>query len=367
MSEIYKRRYEWDKVIESYEAILAVNSSGYYAERAKNAIADTRKYRLLIQEESRKYQDHRERYAQDNAREHYDLAAQALFNVAEGYEKLSDYPEAIVHYAQVVDEFPDYENAPVALTKIGDIHFYKLYDYDAGRPVYIKVIEMYPDSFDAAKAIRLLRESASTLSEIADCQAEINRLWNEATMEYRVTNRKISPNKKYSFRRIIPVVVLNYQAISRRWQCLRNFPSAILASRNSIIAYEAWTGPRLGSTFAIADAHYRIGRLYQLNDQLEQAIDAYQELLDNSPDSGKRSEGVYQQAVCYRRIGEFTKSYEGLKAYMNLGPDAEYYQEAEQNVRQFEMDEDGDGYKSYIEQESGTSDLNPNDYPRGNF
>ena len=105
MSEIYKRRYEWDKVIESYEAILAINSSGYYAERAKNAIADTRKYRLLIQEESRKYQDHRERYAQDNAREHYDLAAQALFNVAEGYEKLSDYPEAIAHYAQVVDEF----------------------------------------------------------------------------------------------------------------------------------------------------------------------------------------------------------------------------------------------------------------------
>ena len=263
--------------------------------------------------------------------------------------------------------FFDYENAPVALTKIGDIHFYKLYYYDAGRPVYAKVIEMYPDSFDAAKAIRLLRESARTLSEIADCQAEINRLWNEATMEYRVTHRKMSPNKKYSFRRIIPVVVLNYQAISRRWQCLRNFPSAILASRNSIITYEAWTGPRLGSTFAIADAHYRIGSLYQLNDQLEQAIDAYQELLDNNPDSGKRSEGVYQQAVCYRRIGEFTKSYEGFKAYMSLGADAEYYQEAEQNVRQMEMDEDGDGYKSYIEQEAGTSDQNPNDYPRGNF
>ena len=79
--------------------------------------------------------------------------------------------------------------------------------------------------------------------------------------------------------------------------------------------------------------------------------------MDNNPDSGKRSEGVYQQAVCYRRIGEFTKSYEGFKAYMNLGADAEYYQEAEQNVRQFEMDEDGDGYKSYIEQESGTSEL----------
>lgn len=367
ISDIYKRQYEWDKVIDSYEAILAINSSGYYADRARSAIADMRKYRLLIQEKSRKYQNCQELYAQDNAREYYDLAARALFDVAEGYEKLSSYPEAIAHYAQVVDEFPDYEQAPVALTRIGDIYFYKLYDYDTSFPVYNKVIEMYPDTYDATMAIRLLKNSDRNLREIAHYQTEIDRFWNEATMEYRVTNRKMSPNKKYSFRRIIPIVVLNYQAISRRWQYLRNFPSAILASRNSIIAYEAWTAPRLDSTFTIADTHYRISRLYQLNDQLEQAIEAYQELLDNNPDSGKRSEGIYQQSVCYRRIREFTKSYEGFKAYMSLGPDAEYYQEAEQNVRQIEMDEDGDGYKSYIEQNAGTSDQDPNDYPRVKF
>ena len=111
-------------------------------------------------------------------------------------------------------------------------------------------------------------------------------------------------------------------------------------------------------------SRYQIGRLFQLNGQLERAIEAYQKLLDKHPDSYYWCvRGVYQQAVCYREIREFTKSYEGFKAYMSLGPDVEYYKEAEQIVRQFEMDQDNDGYKYYIEQDAGTSDQVPNDYP----
>ena len=56
MSEIYKRRYEWDKVVESYEAILAITPSGYHADRAKSAIADIHKYSLLIQAGRRNYE-----------------------------------------------------------------------------------------------------------------------------------------------------------------------------------------------------------------------------------------------------------------------------------------------------------------------
>ena len=184
MSEIYKRRYQWDKIIESYEAILAVSPSGYYADRAKSAIADIRKCGLLIQKEQRKYQDCKELYAQDNARENYDLAGGALFNVAESYEKLSNYDEAIAYYAQVVDEFPDHEKAPVALTKIGDIHFYKLYDYDAGFPVYYKVIEMYPDTLEAAMALRQLKHTHRDLHDIARCQTHINEWRTGETIEY---------------------------------------------------------------------------------------------------------------------------------------------------------------------------------------
>ena len=414
MSEIYKRRYQWDKIIESYEAILAVSPSGYYADRAKSAIADIRKCGLLIQEEQRKYQDCKGLYAQDNARENYDLAGGALFNVAESYEKLSNYDEAIAYYAQVVDEFPDHEKAPIALTKIGDIHFYKSYDYDAGFPVYYKVIEMYPDTLEAAMALRQLKHTHRDLHDIARCQTHIDEWRTGETIEYagspgyhKITEmypdvvevirairqlkhtrgdlRDIARNQTdtdkcrneespiiwSNFGRpvtcLIPItdeVVRNYQEISRRWVCLRNFPGAILAYRNSILVYQP--GGYLDSSVddRIPYSRYQIGRLFQLNGQLERAIEAYQKLLDKHPDSYYWCvRGVYQQAVCYREIREFTKSYEGFKAYMSLGPDVEYYQEAEQIVRQFEMDRDGDGFKSYMEQDAGTSDQDPNNQP----
>ncbi len=108
ISEIYRRHYEWDKVTESYEAILAIAPLSYYADRAKSGIADIRKYRGLIDEKRRRYPNpnYGALYEQDNAKEHYDTAAQALYDVAASYEQLGDYPEAIANFQLMVDEFP---------------------------------------------------------------------------------------------------------------------------------------------------------------------------------------------------------------------------------------------------------------------
>jgi tetratricopeptide (TPR) repeat protein len=352
ISEIYSRRYEWDKVVESYNAITAIAPLSYYGDRAKSGVTDMRTYRGLIEEAQRKYQEYSALYAQDGARENYDKAAQALYDVAESYEKLGDYPEAITHYELVVDEFPDYEKAPMALTKIGEIHFYKLFDYRGGWPAYNKVIEMYPDTYDATKAIRLLKETDRTLTGIAQNQAEIQRYESKKATDNISTERRIVPSERYCIY-YIDIVVHCFQFIGRRWEDLRNYPSAI-------VAYRTLVDERPHNESVAADARHQIGRLYQLNGQLDQAIDAYQELYDKSPESLWRAEGIYQQAVCYREIREFTKAYEGFKAYMNLGRDVEYYQEAEQVIRELEMDKDGDGYKSDIGQETGTPDQDPN-------
>lgn len=355
ISEIYSRRYDWDKVIESYNAITAIAPLSYYGDRAKSAIADMRKYRGLIEEAQRKYKEYSALYVQNNARESYDVAAQALYDVAESYEKLGDYPQAITHYQRVVEEFPDYEKAPMALTKIGEIHFYKLFDYRGGWHAYNKVIEMYPDSYDATYAGRLLKETDRTLTEIAQNQAEIRRYRSKSVIDYIPTDRRIISGERY-VPRINDIVVQCYQFIGRHWEDLRNYPSAI-------VAYRTLADELSYKKFAAADARYQIGRLYQLNRQFDQAIDAYRELFDNNPESLWRAEGIYQQAVCYREIRETTKAYLGFRAYMNLGGDAEYYQEAEQIIREFELEEDGDGYEFDVEQEAGTSDQDPNDHP----
>ena len=355
IAEIYKKRYEWDKATEHYNAIIEIAPSGYYGGQAKSGIANIRKYRKLIGDKRRRYQNYLALYEQNNEQDHYDTAAQALYDVADSYEQLGNYPEAIAHYERMVEEFPEHDKAPPALTKIGYVHFYKLYDYVGGWPAYNRVIGMYPDSYDATQAIRLLKETERTLTEIAQNQAEIRRYRSKKAIEYENSGRVILPNERYGGR-YVDIVVQCFQYIGRRWEDLRNFPNAIVAYRTLVdqLSYKK---------FAAADARYQIARLYQRNGQLEQAIEAYQDLFKNNPESTWRAEGVYQQAVCYRGIREFAKAYEAFKAYMSLGREVEYYREAEQIVRQFEIDQDGDGYKFYVEQEAGTSDRDPNDHP----
>ena len=352
ISEIYSRRYDWDKVIESYNAIIAIAPMSYYGDRAKSGVTDMRTHRGLIEEAYSKFKEYSALYAQDGAPENYDKAAQALYDVAESYEKLGDYLEAITHYELVVNEFPDYEKAPIALTKIGEIHFYKLYDYLGGWPAYNTVIEMYPDSYDATKAIRLLKETDRTLKEIAQNQAEIQRYESKKATDNISTERRIVPSDRYCIY-YVDIVVKCLQFIGRRWEDLRNYPSAI-------VAYRTLVDERPHKESVAADARYQIGRLYQLNGQLDQAIESYQDLFDNNPESMWCAEGIYQQAVCYRGIRETTKAIEGFKAYINLGRDVEYYQEAEQVIRELEMDKDGDGYKSDIGQGTGTPDQDLN-------
>ncbi len=355
ITEIHRRRYEWDVVVENYSAIIDLAPSSYYGDRAKSGISDMRKYRGLIEEKRRRYQNYSALYAQDNEQENYDIAAQALFDVADSYEQLGDYPEAIAHYQRMVEEFSEHEKAPVALTKIGEINCYKLYDYQGGWYVSNKLIEMYPDTYDATKAVRLLKETSRHLEEIALNQAEIKPYQSRKAMEYEEDGRKILRSESYCVY-YVDNTVQCYQFIARRWEDLGNYPGAI-------VAYRRLVDELPHKRFAVADARYQIGRLYQLTGQLDQAIDAYQDLFDNHPESTWCAEAIYQQAVCYREIREFAKAYAGFKAYVSLSLDVKFYREAQRIIAQFEMDEDGDGYKFYVEQEAGTSDQDRTDYP----
>ena len=92
-----------------------------------------------------------------------------------------------------------------------------------------------------------------------------------------------------------------------------------------------------------ADASYQFGRLYQKDGYYEKAINAYEkaitayeDLFENAPESTWRDEAVYNQAVCYDAIHEFTKAHKLFKAYMKLGKDMEFYRQAEQKVQQYE-------------------------------
>ncbi|MCE2414985.1 tetratricopeptide repeat protein [Candidatus Poribacteria bacterium] len=356
IAKVYKRRYDWDKAVEHYQAIVALDPTGYYANEAKSGTANIRKNREVIKAKRAEYQNYKAIYDDSPTDETFNIAAEALYEVARAYESLENYTESIRNYERMVEEFPEHPKAPQAQFQIGNVYFYTLFDYGGGWPAFVGVAEKFPDSYEASQAGTLLKQTNEILIEISFLMDEINKFRNKKAVEYQKTGRKITPADMWVMG-YSDQVVQNFQQIGGNWEKLRNFPRAINA-------YKTLARDLSHKKFASADALYRTGTLYQQNAEYERAIEAYDNLFENAPESVWRNEAVYQQAVCYRSIREFGAAYEGFKAYMSITKgDTPYLREAEQIVRQYELDQDEDGYKFYEEQEAGTSDQDASSHP----
>ncbi len=356
IAKIYKRRYDWDKAVEHYQEIVALDPTGYYANEAKSGTANIRKNRDVIKTKRAEYQNYKAIYDSAPTDETFNIAADAIYEVARAYESLENYTESIRNYERMVEEFPEHPKAAQAQFQIGNVYFYTLHDYKGGWPAYVAVAEKFPDSYEASQAGTLLKQTAEVLTEISFLKDEIDKFRNKKAVEYQKTGRKITPADMWVMG-YSDQVVQNFQQIAGNWEKLRNYPLAI-------DAYTTLARDLSHKKFAAADALFRVGSLYQQNGDYERAIQAYQNLFDNAPESVWRNEAVYQQAVCYRSIREFGAAYEGFKAYMSITKgDTPYLREAEQIVRQYELDQDEDGYKFYEEQEAGTSDQDASSHP----
>ncbi len=389
VAAIYKKRFEWDKATEHYQAIVDIAPTGYLGGRAKSGIADIRKNRQVIQENRRTYQNHAplskdlakramevEQRAMEastpeevemlnqeaqilnqQAQESNDTAVRALYEEARAYQTLGNSEEAIKQFGRAVEEFPQHKLAPQAQFQIGNIYFYDLYNYsnNGGWGAFVKVIEKFPDSYEASDAETLLKKSADILTEIKQDQDDIQKYTSKKAIEYERAGRKILPSDRY-VAGYAERIAQNFQNIGSGWVQMRNYPFAIAAYRKLAenLSYKK---------FHAADALFRIGDLYQKDGQYQRAISAYDDMFDKAPESTFRDEAVYQQAVCYRAVREFGQAYRAFKAYMSIDKEGKYYREAEQIVRQYDLDQDGDGFKFYVEQEAGTSDKDPNDNP----
>ena len=330
--------------------------TGYYANEAKSGTANIRKNREIIKTKRAEYQNYKAIYDNEPTDETFNIAAEALYEVARAYEGLENYTEAIRNYERLVEEFAEHTRAAQAQFQVGNTYFYELYDYQGGWPAFNAVITKFPDSYEASQAGTLLKQTAEILTEINFLKDEIDKFRNKKAVQYQKTGRKITPADMWVMG-MGDQVVQNFQQIAGNYEKLRNYPRAINA-------YKTLARDLSHKKFAAADALYRTGTLYQQSGEYERAIQAYNDLFENAPESVWRNESVYQQAVCYRAIREFGSAYEGFKAYMSITKgDTPYLREAEQIVRQYELDQDQDGYKFYEEQEEGTSDQDANSHP----
>ena len=310
IAKIYKRRYDWDKAVEHYQAIVALDPTGYYASEAKSGTANIQKNREIIKAKQAEYQNYKAIYDTEPTDETFNIAVEALYEVARAYESLENYTEAIRNYERMIEEFPEHPKAPQAQFQVGNVYFYTLFDYRGGCTAFVGVTEKFPDSYEASQAETLLKQTNEILVEISFLMDEIDQFRSKKAVKYQKTGRKITSADMWVMG-YSDQVVQNFQQIGGNWEKLRNFPRAINA-------YKTLSRDLSHKKFASADAMYRTGALYQQNGEYERAIEAYDNLFENAPESVWRNEAVYQQAVCYRSIREFGAASEGFKAYKRI-------------------------------------------------
>lgn len=345
IGECYKLQFKWDESIRQFQMVVdAEPPTSYLSAEARSRISQIRDGRRDIE---------RLKIVHDN-NPGTEQAADALLELGSVYEnKLDDYDNAIKTYRQLVEEFPGTPKAAQGQVSIGYIYLNKVYDYTKAWDEFKEVNEKnYPElRFRISEVQDLLRETNKVLGEIREHQAFISMSQKRKIPKVG----RISGYEIYGVRQ--DQVSQSFLAVGKKWTQLRNYPRAIEAYRILI--------ERLPLMLRqVAQARYGIAEIYQLNlGRYFEAIDAYEEYIKYHPTDFRRDEAIYNMAICYESLRDYNMAYESYKTYRDTYSEGKFFKPAELKVRQYEYDEDQDGFPYYKELTAGTSDTDPNQHP----
>ena len=345
MGECYKFQFKWDEAAEQFQMVADSESpTSYLGAEARGRISQIREGRRDIQ---------RIKIIHGN-NPGTDIAADSLLELGSVYEnKLNDYENAIKAYQQLIEEFPGTPKAAQAQVNIGHIYLYKTYDYLKAFEELKKVnLENYPNLKFRVAEIESLRRSFNKT------QGEINVLWafiQESQKRKIVPGRKITGYEIYGVKR--EQVAQSFVSMAKKFRQLKNFPRAIQTYRILIERLPLM----LRQT---AQARYGIAEIYHLDQgQYMEAIDAYDRYIMKHPTDFRRHEADYNKAICYESLRNYEKAYLTYRGYRDTYPEGKFFKAAELKTRQYEYDEDQDGFPYYKEIVAGTKDTDPNDHP----
>ncbi len=345
VGECYKFQFKWDEAMAQFQVVVDSEPlTSYLGTEARNKISLIREGRRDIQ---------RTKILHDN-NPGTELAADALLELGSVYEnKLDDYETAVVTYRQLIEEFPGDAKAAQAQINIGYIYFYRMYDYDKGWPEFKKVnIENYPNlKYRVGEVDDLLRDINKTLIEIREHRDFIKRSQKRKIPK----NREVSGYEIYSVKQ--DQVAQSFLAIAKKWRYLKNHPK-------SLEAYQMLIDRLPLMLNQAAEARYGIAEMYHLDQaRYFEAVDAYKGFIKYHPTYFRREEATYNMAICYESLRQYAEAYDTYEAYRDTYPEGKYFKQAELKVRQYEFDEDGDGFPYYKEAAAGTSDTDSNSRP----
>jgi tetratricopeptide (TPR) repeat protein len=344
IGECYKFQFKWDDALASFQKVVDAEPTTYLGAEARNRIAQ-------IREGRRDVERLKILHANNPGTE---IAADSLLELGSVYNnKLGDYPNAIKTYNQLAQEFPGSSRAAQGQIEIGYIYLYKLYDYDTAFKEFAKVnLQNYPDlKFRVSEIEDLRRNVNKTLGEIAGLVAFIKDSQKRKIPE----GRKVTGYDIYGVKE--DQVAQSFVAVAIKWRSLKNYPKALEAYRMQLDRLPLQLSSSAESRYGIAEIHLE-------RHEYMEAIDAFNEFIAKNPTYYRRSEAVYNMAICYEALRQYEKAYEYYRTYSVTYPEGERIKAVGLKVRQYEFDEDQDGFPLYKELDAGTSDTDPNSRPK---
>jgi len=342
IGECYKLKFNWEEATKNFQMVAdAEPPTSYLGAQARNRIAQIREGKKDIER------------LEIIIRNYPDQAPDAMLELGSVYEnKLDDYGNAIKTYRKLIEAYPGTAKAAQAQINIGYVYFYKLYDYIGGWPEFRKVNEEnYPKlKYRVSEVEDLLRSVNNIRDEIVEHQSFIR----DSQKRKIPKNRRISGYELYGAKE--EQVAQSFLAVGKKWRALKNYPKSIEAYRMLIERLPL----KLGQ---VAEARFAVAEIYQDQSRYFEAIDAYEEFVKYHPSYFRREEAIYDMAICYEGLRQYNKAYENYQTYTMTYPDGKLYKAADLKVRQYEYDEDQDGFPYYKELASGTSDTDPNQHP----
>ena len=352
----------YDMAEQLLDDVIKNSPSAYLADRAqreKDAIQANR-------EAVRRHRAVFDNTPDDASDEQWETALDALLSLAASYESLDDYKAAIREYERLTrianersketnDVF--YRKAAEAQFNIGYIYCYEYFDYSGGAKIFGKLLMEYRQSEQAKAGMSLLRGINESLGIISN----LSRFDRN-----RTTEQELQSDLRIARIWESPPLSNPIEAFKVYQRLMRSYSQQTLYARELGSFFPKFMRDRLKETLVAAgEAAFHIGRIYQHNGDYLKALDAYETALRDYPQSKRRSQTIYNRAVCYEAVGEYELAYQEYRAAARFGFGTidKFNREAKRKVSRFEQDEDGDGYKFYQERQHGSDDEDKDSYP----
>lgn len=230
------------------------------------------------------------------------LREQAQYNIAYIYLNTGNYSQAVKEFQTVINKYPNTSWAARSQYNIGDA-YYNAGEYDKAIEAYQQVMEEYPQSkyiIEAANGIQYAQYSAGETDTSTDYLEKFLAKHPQTTMADRLRFRQ-ADNLMQSG---------NYSA------AIDEFQQYIRITNNQEM---------------LPDAHYNLASAYEQKGQTKEAIQQYQVVVDQYPDSERAATALaalgqianeqenYQQSFdYYKQLAQKSDQYR-LEAYIGMG------------------------------------------------